>query len=129
LNQLNLIEKSDRYQSGTAQSIGNGGAGNPPCRCPIREHRLTPHTKATLMMVVDLRSGHRSTEITPPVRISKHGREKQKKTILILISKSHTNIEANPRELGHRTFRKLKHKSIWAFDSFNTDLNSIWRPK
>jgi hypothetical protein len=82
-----------------------------------------------LEAVVDLRSGYQIAEIILPVRISKHGRERQKGTLSTLISKSHTNIEANPRELGHRTFRKLKHKSIWAFNSFNTDLNSIRRPK
>jgi hypothetical protein len=82
-----------------------------------------------LEAVADLRSGYRSAEIILSVRISKHGRGRQKRTTSTLISKSHTNIEANPRELGHRMFRKLKHKSIWAFDPFNTDLNSIWRPK
>jgi hypothetical protein len=100
-------------------------AGDPPHRSMIGIYQSTPHVKAMLEVIIDLRSGHRSTEIIPPVRISKHGRERQKRTISTLISKNQANIGANPRELGHRTFRKLKHKPIWAFDPFNTDLNSI----
>jgi hypothetical protein len=57
-----------------------------------------------LEAVVDLRSGRRSTKIAYPVRISKHGRERQKETISTPISKSHTNIEANLRELDYRKF-------------------------
>jgi hypothetical protein len=104
-------------------------AGDPPYRYIIGIYQSTLCIKAALEAVVDLRSGHRSTEIIPPVRISKHGRERQKRTISTLISKSHTNIGANPRELGHRVFRKLKHGLIWAFNLFNANLNHIWRPK
>jgi hypothetical protein len=95
----------------------------------IGGYRLTLHIKAMLEAVVDLRSGRRGTKIAYPVRISKHGRERQKGTISILISKSHTNIEANPRELGYQKFRKLKRESIWAFDLFSANRNHIRRPK
>jgi hypothetical protein len=95
----------------------------------IGGYRLTLHIKAMLEAVVDLRSGRRSTKIAYPVRISKHRRERQKGTISTLISKSHTNIEANLRELGHRKFGKLKHKSIWALDPYSINLDLIWRPK
>jgi hypothetical protein len=52
-------------------------AGDPPYRSMIGIYQSTPHIKATLEAVVDLRSDHRSTEIIPPVRISKHGRERE----------------------------------------------------
>jgi hypothetical protein len=102
--------------TGTGPVKRKVNAGDPPYRSMIGIYQSTPHVKAMLEAVADLRSGHRSTKVIPSVRILKHGRERQKRMISTLISKNHTNIGANPKELGHQTFRKLKHKPIWAFE-------------
>jgi hypothetical protein len=115
--------------TGTELLKGKVNIGDSPYRCMIWAHQSTLHTKAMLQAVADLRSGRRNIKIVSTARILKHGKERQEGTLSTQISKSHTNIEADPRELGHRAFRKLKHKSIWAFDPFSTNLNLIWRPK
>jgi hypothetical protein len=62
---------------GTEPVMDKVNAGDPPYQCMIGGHRPTPHTPATLRVVANLRSGHRSIEITPPAHISKHERDKR----------------------------------------------------
>jgi hypothetical protein len=50
-------------------------AGDPPYRSMIGIYQSTPHIKATLQAVADLRSGCRSTKIASTARISKRERE------------------------------------------------------
>jgi hypothetical protein len=62
---------------GTEPIMDQANAGDPSYRCMIGGHRSTPHTPGMLRVVADLRSGHRSIEVTPPVHISKHERDKR----------------------------------------------------
>jgi hypothetical protein len=87
------MERDDRYRGGAIQSIEHGSTGDPPCRCAIRGYRPTPHDKATLAMVADLRS-------TPTVRILMHEREETEGRSSAPISKDHTYPETDPRGLG-----------------------------
>jgi hypothetical protein len=60
---------------GTEPVMDQANAGDPSYRCMIGGHRPNPHTPAILRVVDDLRSGHKSIEVTPLVRISKHERD------------------------------------------------------
>jgi hypothetical protein len=75
---IKITQFGRRMQSvpiGTEPVMDQANAGNPPYRCMIGGHRPTPHTPATLRVVADLRSGHRSIEVSPPAHISKHERD------------------------------------------------------
>jgi hypothetical protein len=115
--------------TGTRLLKGKVNISDSPYWCMIWAHQSTLHTKAMLQAVADLRLSRQNIKIVSTARILKHGKERQEGTLSTRISKSHTNVKANPRELGHRTFRKLKHKSIWVFDPFRFNLNLIRRPK
>jgi hypothetical protein len=125
---IKITQFGGRMQSvtiGTEPVMDKANAGDPLYRCMIGGHRSTPHTLATLMVMADLRSGHWSIEITSPVRIPKHERERerQKRRSPAPISKDHTNPGADPKNLGYWTFRKLKQSLIWAFNPFDINLN------
>jgi hypothetical protein len=62
---------------GTEPVMDQANADDPPYRCMIGGHKPTPHTPATLLVVVNLRSCHHSIEVTPPMHISKHERDKK----------------------------------------------------
>jgi hypothetical protein len=61
----------------TEPVMDQANADDLPYRCMIGGHRPTPHTPTTLWVVADLRSGHRSIEVTPPAHIPKHERDKR----------------------------------------------------
>jgi hypothetical protein len=86
---------------------GRVNAGDPPRQYMIEIYQLTPRIKAMPVVVVDLRSGHRSNEITSLAHILKHGRRKrQKRTVPALILRDHTNPEADQ---GIRVIRQLRN--------------------
>jgi hypothetical protein len=122
---IKIIQFGRRTQSvpiGTESMIDKANASDPPYRCTIGGRRSTPHTPTTLMMVGDLRSGHRSIEITFSNAYPK-AQERQKRRSSSPISKDHTNSGADPKDLVYCIFRKLKHNSIWAFNLFSAHLN------
>jgi hypothetical protein len=82
-----------------------GGAGDPSFGYIIRMYSQVLHTKATLIIVADIRSDHRSSGNTPPARISMHRRIEIEERSSAPIAKDHTNPETDPRGLGCYVFR------------------------
>jgi hypothetical protein len=81
--------KTQSVLTGTEPVKRGVNAGDPPHRYMIGIYQSTPHIKAMLIVVADLRSGHRSSKITSLAHISKHGRRKTEENYLC------TNIEGS----------------------------------
>jgi hypothetical protein len=115
--------------TGTGLLKGKVNIGDSPYRCMIWAHQSAPHLKAMLMVVTDLRSGHRNTKITCLAYISKHGRRETKGNCPCTNLEGSHESQSESMGISYCAVRKSKPGLIWVLDPFNTNLNLIWRPK